>query len=101
VQGFLISAFSYNPAQVLSRIHKPVLIIQGQRDLQVQEADARLLQQAAPQATLVLLPEVNHVLKIVATDDIRTNVATYADPALPIAPGVGDAIGRFLLPPTP
>jgi pimeloyl-ACP methyl ester carboxylesterase len=101
VQGFLISAFSYDPAQLLSGINKPVLIIQGQRDLQVQEADARLLQQADPKATLVLLPEVNHVLKLVPTDDIGSNVATYSDPALPIAPGVGDAIARFLLPAAP
>ena len=101
VQGFLISACSHDPAQVLSGINKPVLIIQGQRDLQVQEADARLLQQADPKATLVLLPEVNHVLKLVPTDDIGSNVATYSDPALPIAPGVGDAIARFLLPAAP
>lgn len=96
VQGFLISEFAYDPARLLKDYRKPVLVLQGQRDLQVSEADARLLRQAAPQATLVLLPGVNHVLKSVATDDSRANLATYGDPALPLAPGVGAAIAEFI-----
>ena len=43
VQGFLINSFSYNPSQLISTISKPVLVLQGQRDLQVEETDARLL----------------------------------------------------------
>ncbi len=56
VQGYLISAFSYDPVKLLTGYQKPVLILQGQRDLQVREGDARLLQAAAPQSRLVLLP---------------------------------------------
>jgi pimeloyl-ACP methyl ester carboxylesterase len=96
VQGFLISAFSYDPAELLKSYSKPVLILQGQRDIQVREADARALKQADPGATLVLLPDVNHVLKIVTSDDRRANIATYADPGLPLAPGIVEAIGSFL-----
>jgi len=96
IQGFLISAFSYDPAKLLRGYGRPVLILQGQRDIQVSEADARLLKQADPQATLVLLPNANHVLKQVDSDDISANVATYADPGLPLAPGVLDAISSFL-----
>ena len=96
VQGFLISAFSYDPARLINEVSKPVLVLQGQSDLQVGEADARLLKQADPQAALVLLPGVNHVLKLVPGDDRRANAATYSDPALPLAPGVVDAIVQFL-----
>lgn len=96
VQGFLISAFSYEPGQLLKGYPKPVLILQGLRDLQVHEVDARLLKDADPLATLVLLPDVNHVLKSVSTDDRRTNIATYADANLPLAPGVIDAVSDFL-----
>lgn len=71
-------------------------MIQGQRDLRVGEGDARLLRQADPRASLVLLPDANHVLKSVSSDDRRANVATYADPGLPLAPGVIDAITEFL-----
>ena len=96
VQGFLISAFSYEPAQLLKNFSKPVLIIQGQRDIQVGEADARLLKAADPGATLLLLPDVNHVLKTVTSDDRQSNIATYADPSLPLAPGIVKAISSFL-----
>jgi len=97
IQGFLMSAFSYDPGKLLNGYRKPVLVLQGQRDLQVSEADAQRLKQAAPQASLVLLPDVNHVLKSVASADMRANVATYADPALPLAPGVGSAIADFIV----
>jgi len=96
VQGFLISVFSYDPAQVLKGFPKPVLIVQGQRDFQVHEADARNLKSANPQATLVLLPDVNHVLKSVKSDDIAANIAAYTNDGLPLAPGVLDAIADFL-----
>jgi pimeloyl-ACP methyl ester carboxylesterase len=96
VQGFLISVFSYDPVQLLSGFPKPVLILQGQRDIQVHEADARILKSADPQATLVLLPDVNHVLKSVSSDDLSANIAAYSNPGLPLASGVIDAIGDFL-----
>ena len=96
VQGFLISAFSYDPRRLLSGYSKPVLVLQGLRDMQVKEADAQLLKEANPQARLVLLPDTNHVLKSVSSDDIRANMATYVDPGLPLATGVVDAIASFL-----
>jgi pimeloyl-ACP methyl ester carboxylesterase len=97
VQGFLLSALSYDPRRLLAGYAKPVLILQGQRDLQVREADARALKQADPKATLVLLPDVNHVLKSVASDDFRANFATYGNSSLPLAPAVVQAIGDFLI----
>jgi pimeloyl-ACP methyl ester carboxylesterase len=96
VQGFLISAFAADPAKLLAAVTKPVLILQGERDLQIGVADARLLAKADPAAKLVLLPNTNHVYKTVASDDMQANLATYADPSLPLAPGVIEEIDRFL-----
>jgi len=96
VQGFLIDAFSYDPRQLIAGYGKPVLIVQGLRDLQVHESDARLLKQADPEAVLALLPDVNHVLKTVASDDRSVNAATYANASLPLAPTVVDVISDFL-----
>jgi pimeloyl-ACP methyl ester carboxylesterase len=95
-QGFLISLFSYDPAQLIAGCTKPVLILQGLRDIQVREADAQLLKKAHPGAALVLLPDVNHVLKSVSSDDVRANFATYGNSALPLAPGVVEPIAAFL-----
>lgn len=96
VQGFLISAFALNPPKLAGAARKPILIVQGERDIQVGVADAQALKAAAPSSTLALLPNSNHVLKRVATDDRGANVATYADPNLPLAPGVTDAIATFV-----
>jgi len=95
VQGFLISMFSYDPSELISGISKPVLVLQGQRDLQVGEQDAQLLGRADHRARLVRLPNVNHVLKTVTSDDRAVNLATYGDPGLPLAPAVLEAISEF------
>lgn len=96
VQDFLLDAVAIDPARLAAAYAGPVLIVQGGRDLQVSVADAQRLKAAAPQAGLVLLPEANHVLKAVAADR-AANLAAYGDPALPLAPGVADAVARFVL----
>jgi pimeloyl-ACP methyl ester carboxylesterase len=96
VQGFLINEFAYDPAKLIASIAKPVLILQGRRDIQVGVADAERLKQAAPKAVLKLLADVNHVLKPVSSDDRRANMMTYVDPNLALAPGVVDAIADFV-----
>jgi uncharacterized protein len=96
VQDFAISLFSYDPAALLAGYAKPVLILQGKRDLQISEQDAQLLKNAAPKAKLVLLADTNHVLKTVASSDRAVNAATYANPDLPLAPKVVEAIAGFI-----
>jgi uncharacterized protein len=96
VQGFVISLLSYDPAKLAGAVAKPVLIVQGERDLQVKVEDARALAAGNPRAKLVLVPDANHVLKTVTTDDLAANVATYGDPSLPLAPGIVDAIADFV-----
>lgn len=101
LQGYLASVLPRDPARMIAEVRRPVLILQGTRDLQVGVADAEALHRAAPRATLKLLPEVNHVLKIVESDDRAANVAAYADPDRPLAPGVAEAVAAFVTaPPT-
>lgn len=73
-----------------------MLIVQGERDIQVDVADARRLKQAQPRATLVLLPGVNHVLRPVASDDRAANIASYGDASIGIDPRVAAAIAGFV-----
>ena len=95
-QGFLIDLFSYDPRELIRKVQVPVLILQGERDLQVSVDDARHLKAARPDAELVLLPDTNHVLTQVVSPDAGANLSTYADPGLPLAPGVVQAISRFM-----
>jgi len=96
VQDFLIDVFRHNPAQLASTLKVPLLIVQGERDIQVSVADAKALAAAQPEAKLVLIPAMNHVLKDIASDDRQANVATYADPSLPIDPTLVDTIESFV-----
>ncbi|MDP3258365.1 MAG: alpha/beta fold hydrolase [Bosea sp. (in: a-proteobacteria)] len=96
VQGFLISAFALDPAKLIAAYTGPALILQGLRDIQVGRIDAERLHQAHPNAKTILLPNANHVLKAVASNDRAANIATYQDPDQPLADGVIEALAAFV-----
>jgi uncharacterized protein len=96
VQRFLMSELTIDPTALLARYDKPVLIVQGSRDIQVPVEDARLLKQANIRAELALIPDANHVLKAIHSDDLNENIAAYSNPELPLAPGIVDVITAFV-----
>ena len=95
VQPYLISQLTIDPAKALAAVKAPVLIVQGENDLQVSVEDARLLAAAKPDARLVIVPGMNHVLKA-APADRAGNLAAYAEPDRPLAPGLMGAILGFV-----
>lgn len=98
VQPYMISWLQLDPAALIAAWDGPVMIGQGVTDLQTTVADARAMAGARPDAKLVLWDGVNHVLKV-APAERTANLATYSDPALPLAPGVVDDIAGFILQP--
>ena len=96
IQSFLIDSFAQDPAKLIAVWDGPALIVQGERDLQVSAADARFLHEAASGSTLAILPEANHVLKAVPASDPAANLAAYANPTLPLAPGLVARIAAFV-----
>ena len=96
VEGFVRSLFAEDPASLAGELDVPVLILHGREDLQVSDADAEALAAAQPQARLVMLEGVNHVLKTVPEGDRAANAAAYANPDLPLAEGVAASIVDFL-----
>ena len=95
VQPYLISWFKYDPAQAIATLSIPALLIQGTTDLQVSTEDARMLQKAQPNAELVIVEGMNHVLKD-APADPAANGATYTNPTLPLAGGFVKPLITFL-----
>jgi hypothetical protein len=95
LHGYFMSTFSYDPAQLIAGFHKPILILQGERDLQIGVADAKRLKEAAPEAKLVLLPDANHFFKVVKSADVAANEAAYSK-AVPLAPHIADEIADFV-----
>ena len=96
VQDYLIDMFRQDPAKLAASVTVPLLIVQGERDVQVSTGDAKDLAAAQPKSKLVLIPAMNHVLTDVASDDRQANLATYADPSLPVDGGLVDAIAAFV-----
>jgi pimeloyl-ACP methyl ester carboxylesterase len=96
VQDYLIDMFRQDPAKLAASVKVPLMIVQGERDIQVSTADAKALAAAQPKAKLVLVPTMNHVLKDVTSDDRAANMATYRDPSLPVDRTLVDAIVGFV-----
>lgn len=95
VQPYMKSWLQLDPAAIVKSLSCPVLIIQGSRDIQTSETDAKLL--AAQNGQLVIVKNMNHVLKIVKTADRAANLKAYEDPQLPVAHEVVEAISTFIV----
>ena len=96
IQPYMISWLKYDPAVELKKLKIPVLIIQGTTDIQVSVVDAKLLSAAKPDAKLLLIDKMNHILRTV-DGDRDANLATYNNASLPLADGFVKEIADFIL----
>ncbi len=95
VQPYLITWFSYDPVETMSTIKEPVLIIHGDRDIQISHEEAQKLHEALPGSRLEIINGMNHVLKP-APEDMLGNIATYSDPKLPLHDQFKEKIIEFI-----
>lgn len=97
-QTFMRSLSAYDPPAAIRAVQRPVLIVQGGRDLQVTVADAERLHGAKPDAQLVIVPLANHVLKQTSDTTLAGQMATtYQNPTIPVMPEVINAIADWVL----
>ena len=96
VQPYMISWYTYNPQEIIKKLKVPVLILQGDKDMQVSVKDAELLKQAQPSADYHLIGNMNHLMKTCDTMDQQRQMATYTDPALPLHKDVLILIEKFV-----
>ncbi|MFJ7684026.1 alpha/beta hydrolase family protein [Peribacillus butanolivorans] len=95
VQPYMISWIQYNPRELVKELTIPVLIVNGNRDIQVASTNAEALHKAKGDSELLILEKMNHVLKEAPVDRER-NLATYTNPELPLSSGLVDGIIEFL-----
>ena len=95
VQPYLISLFRQDPAQAFGRLRIPALILQGSSDIQVSVSDAEQLKAVRPDAELVIVEGMNHMLRIVPMD-VEQQLASYRNPQLPLAQELGKHILAFI-----
>lgn len=95
VQPYMISWIKYNPQYEIKKLQIPSLLINGDKDIQVSVQDAQLLQQAKPDAQLQIIPNMNHIFKVIQGDDAE-NKASYTNPELPICTELTSIITTFI-----
>ncbi len=96
IQPFLLTWMRFDPRQEIAKLNMPVLIINGEKDLQVQVSEAEKLKAAKPDATYEIIPEMNHILKKIEGDDID-NSKSYNEPNRPVMPELIESVVNFIL----
>ena len=96
VQPYLISWFAYNPTVEIAKLNIPVLILQGDMDIQVGVEEAVKLHAAQPSAVMHIIKHMNHVLKQCETTDAGEQIAIYSNPDLPVKPELISNIVEFI-----
>lgn len=95
VQPYLISWIKLNPQNEIQKLQMPILIVNGDKDLQVPSSDAEILHKFASTSQLEIIPNMNHIFKTIE-GDLLTNQASYTNPLLAISPILVSKIYVFL-----
>lgn len=95
VQPYLITLLRQDPAAAFAQLQVPALIVQGRNDVQVEVGDAERLQAAKPDAQLVLINGMNHMLRI-SPRDMSEQRDSYRNPELPLARELGEKVVAFI-----
>lgn len=84
VQPYLRSWFQHDPRKAIAGLQIPILIIQGDKDLQTTVDDAVQLSASNSQSQKRIIPNMNHVLKTVS-EDSKDNMKAYNEPDRPLS----------------
>jgi uncharacterized protein len=95
VQPYIASWIKYNPCEEIKKLTIPVLILQGNTDIQVEVKQAEMLHACKPTASYEIMDGMNHILKQAPSDRAK-NIATYTEVALPLMPGLVDELITFI-----
>ncbi len=95
IQPFIRSWMLYNPKEELAKLNIPVIIINGDKDLQVQVSEAESLHRAKPGASYEIITNMNHILKEIPGNDME-NQKSYNDHKIPVMPELIETISQFI-----
>lgn len=96
VQPYLISSLKPDPAKELAKVDCPVLVVSGSTDIQVTEADFKLLADCRKGIKSVRIEEMNHVLKEVKSTLKLVQTLSYTDPKQALHPKLAGELTGFL-----
>ena len=93
-QPFLNSWIKLDPIEEIKKVTLPTLIINGDKDIQVQVSDAEKLKEAKPDAQLVIIKNMNHLLKQIEKDE--DNLKSYMNSDYAISNELVETIAIFI-----
>ena len=93
-QPFLANWMQFNPSEAIKKLEIPILIINGDKDLQVPVSDAKQLHQANTASELVIIKNMNHILKDIQKED--DNMKSYYSADFPIAEQLIKTVTTFI-----
>lgn len=97
VQPYMISWFKYDPQKEIGKLNIPILIIQGDHDIQVTPKQAELLLKGNPRAEIQIIQNMNHVMKNSENMDMQEQMKnTYNNPFQPINKEMVENIVSFI-----
>ncbi|BAO76695.1 alpha/beta hydrolase [Winogradskyella sp. PG-2] len=73
IQPFMINWMKYNPTEIIKQLEMPILLVNGTKDLQVSEDEAKLLKKANEKAELKIIENMNHVLFEIEGGDLENS----------------------------
>lgn len=91
---FLKSYFKFDPVKEIQQIKIPILIVNGDKDIQVPVSHAQHLHEANPKSELVIISHMNHVLKQIEKD--ADNMPSYYTDSFPLAENLVETIANFI-----
>jgi len=94
VQPYMMSWIKYNPQEEIKKLTIPILIINGTKDIQIPESEAKLLHDANPKSELKIIEKMNHIFKEINEDS--ENLKSYSNPNLPIMEELSLSINNFI-----
>lgn len=96
VQPYMNSWMQYDPAQEITKLDIPILVINGTFDIQTDPGQAELLHKANENSKLVLLENMNHIFRKVDSKDRLVNTKSYNEPNRPLHPELIPVITEFI-----
>lgn len=93
-QPFLSSWIALNPLKEIKKVKIPTLIINGNKDLQVQVTDAENLKKSKPNTSLVIIDNMNHVLKDIQKEE--NNIKSYYSADFPLSEKLIETVVSFV-----
>lgn len=97
VQPFLISWMQHDPQELARTLPIPLLIVNGDNDIQVSVDNAEALAKAQPKARKVIVTDMTHVLKNSKIKDrVQQATTVYNNGQLPLSDGLIKPIVEFI-----